>query len=81
MQEAGGPLRVANEDDEVLRELVSGAPRGWSNWTVCPQGCCLSYDGGDKANHMAPWLKFLMATFSPLARRPKALTACPATTS
>jgi hypothetical protein len=58
-----GVLRVADEDDEVLRELLAGAPRGWSNWTVCPQGCCLSYDGGDKANHMVPWLEFLMATF------------------
>ena len=63
LQESGGALRVADEDDEVLRELMGGAPRGWSNWTVCPEGCCLSYDGGDKANHMAPWLKFLMATF------------------
>lgn len=63
LKESGGSLRVADEDDEVLRELMSRAPRGWSNWTVCPQGCCLSYDGGDKANHMAPWLKFLMATF------------------
>lgn len=63
LQESGGRLRVADEDDEALRELVRGAPRGWSNWTVCPHGCCLSYDGGDKANDMAPWLKFLMATF------------------
>jgi len=63
LQDSGGPLRVANEDDEVLRALLTGAPRGWSNWTVCPQGCCLSYDGGDKANYMAPWLEFLMATF------------------
>jgi len=23
----------------------------------------LSYDGGDKANHMVPWLKYLMATY------------------
>jgi len=63
LQESSGALRVADEDDEVLRGLVSEAPRGWSNWTVCPQGCCLSYDGGDKANHMVPWLEFLMATF------------------
>lgn len=63
LQDSEAGLRVADEDDEVLRELVSQAPRGWSNWTVCPQGCCLSYDGGDKANHMVPWLKFLMATF------------------
>lgn len=63
LPESGGSLRLADEDDEVLRELLSGAPRGWSNWTVCPQGCCLSYDGGDKANHMAPWLTFLIVTF------------------
>jgi hypothetical protein len=62
-QESNAGLRVADQDDEVLRELVRRAPRGWSNWTVCPQGCCLSYDGGDKANHMVPWLTFLMATF------------------
>jgi hypothetical protein len=63
LQEPGGGLRVADEDDEVLRELMRQGPRGWSNWTACPQGCCLSYDGGDKANHMVPWLNFLMATF------------------
>ena len=54
---------MADEHDGVIRELQAGAPRGWSNWTACPQGCCLSYDGGDKANHMVPWLKYLMATF------------------
>lgn len=63
LQDSEGGLRVAGEDDELLRELMRQAPRGWSNWTVCPQGCCLSYDGLDKANHMVPWLKFLMATF------------------
>lgn len=63
LHDSGGNLRVADEDDEVLRQLLAGAPHGWSNWTVCPQGCCLSYDGGDKANHMVPWLKFVMATF------------------
>lgn len=63
LHESGGGLHVADEDDALLRELMAKAPRGWSNWTVCPQGCCLSYDGGDKANHMVPWLRFLMATF------------------
>ncbi len=63
LDEPNTGLRVADQADEVLRELVSHAPRGWSNWTVCRDGCCLSYDGGDKANHMVPWLKFLMATF------------------
>lgn len=47
----------------ATRDLMVGAPPGHSNWSACPQGCCLSYDGGDKANHMATWLKFLLATF------------------
>jgi hypothetical protein len=63
LHQTGGSLHMTDEDAEVLRGLMHGAPPGWSNWTVCPQGCCLSYDGGDKANFMAAWLKFLMATF------------------
>jgi hypothetical protein len=62
MRNADTGLRVADGEDELLRDLMRDAPRGWSNWTACPQGCCLSYDGGDKANHMVPWLEFLMAT-------------------
>jgi hypothetical protein len=53
-------LRVAAQREEEIRRLGAGAPGGWSNWTACAKGCCLSYDGGDKANHMVPWLKFLM---------------------
>ena len=60
-REAG--LRAVDEKDAVLRELSLAAPRGWSNWTACAGGCCLSYDGGDKANHMVPWLSYLMDTF------------------
>jgi hypothetical protein len=56
-------LRAVEEEDAALCELTADAPYGWSNWTCCSQGCCLSYDGGDKANHMVPWLKYLMATF------------------
>jgi hypothetical protein len=56
-------LRAVDDDESTRRELMAQAPRGWSNWTACPQGCCLSYDGGDKANHMVPWLKYLMGTF------------------
>jgi hypothetical protein len=54
---------ASGEVDPTLLELISGAPGGWSNWEACCQGCCLSYDGGDKANHMIPWLKYLMATY------------------
>jgi hypothetical protein len=60
-QDAG--LRAVDDEEAALRELTADAPPGWSNWTACSQGCCLSYDGGDKANYMAPWLKYLMATF------------------
>jgi len=34
VQESGGGLRVADEDDAVRRELVAKAPYGWSNWMV-----------------------------------------------
>lgn len=51
-----------DERDAALRRVEDAAPHGWSNWSACPAGCCLSYDGGDKANHMIPWLKYLMTT-------------------
>lgn len=51
-------------DAEVSRiELESEAPWGWSNWEACSKGCCLSYDGGDKANQMIPWLKHLLTAY------------------
>lgn len=56
-------MRLLTEDEGELAALRAAAPQGWSNWYVCPQGCCLSYDGGDKANHMVPWLNYLMSTF------------------
>jgi hypothetical protein len=56
-------LRAVDDVEASRRELRSGEPRGWSNWEACSEGCCLSYDGGDKANDMIPWLKYLMATY------------------
>ncbi|MFD7072965.1 hypothetical protein ACFV9G_02040 [Nocardioides sp. NPDC059952] len=56
-------LQALDNDNAAALALQRTAPRGWSNWSACPQGCCLSYDGGDKANHMVPWLKFLMSTY------------------
>lgn len=58
-----GTLRTVGDVEASRIELMSGAPYGWSNWEACSKGCCLSYDGGDKANHMIPWLKYLMATY------------------
>jgi hypothetical protein len=49
--------------EATLSELDVRPPRWHSNWTVCSEGCCLSYDGGDKANDMVQWLGYLMATF------------------
>ena len=56
-------LRTVDDVEASQIELMSGAPYGWSNWEACSQGCCLGYDGGDKASHMIPWLKYLMATY------------------
>lgn len=58
-----GTLRTVDDVEASRVELMAGAPCGWSNWEACSKGCCLSYDGGDKANHMIPWLKYLMATY------------------
>jgi hypothetical protein len=58
-----GDVGAMGRVDDALLELASRAPQGWSNWETCGEGCCLSYDGGDKANHMIPWLKHLMSTY------------------
>lgn len=59
-------LEDMEKAEKSLLDLRYGMPRGWSSWAACPQGCCLSYSGGDKANHMIPWLKFLIgALLSP----------------
>lgn len=54
--------QLAADCEEMARLVGGSGPHGWSNWAVCSQGCCLSYDGGDKANHMIPWLLHLMST-------------------
>ena len=56
-------LRAIDAAEAARLELESAAPWGWSNWEACSKGCCLSYDGGDKANQMVPWLKYLLATY------------------
>jgi hypothetical protein len=58
-----GFLRSVDDVAASRLELRASEPPGWSNWEACSEGCCLSYDGGDKANHMIPWLKHLMATY------------------
>lgn len=63
LAEPPGALRAVDVREATLREVGATPPRGWSNWAACSQGCCLSYDGGDKANHMIRWLKYLMQTF------------------
>lgn len=60
-QDAG--LRSVDDHEKARLELESVAPWGWSNWAACSEGCCLSYDGGDKANQMVPWLKYLLSTY------------------
>jgi hypothetical protein len=60
--ERGGLQAVDGRHASTLA-LLASAPHGWSNWAACSEGCCLSYDGGDKANHMIRWLRYLMATY------------------
>jgi hypothetical protein len=58
-----GGLRPVDDRLGSTLSLLGSAPGGWSSWAACLEGCCLSYDGGDKANYMIPWLKYLMATY------------------
>lgn len=57
-----GPRELAMSDAAILA-FRQGVPRGWSTWGACAAGCCLSYDGSDKANFMVAWLKYLMNPF------------------
>jgi hypothetical protein len=59
----GGPLRAVGGEDARHTLLKERSPIGWSNWCACSEGCCLSYDGGDKANHMIAWIKVLVGDF------------------
>lgn len=63
LQAVPDALRSIDDVAAARLELESAEPLGWSNWVACSEGCCLSYDGGDKANHMIPWLKHVMATY------------------
>jgi hypothetical protein len=43
-----GGLRPVDDRDGAVLALLAAAPRGWSNWAACAEGCCLSYDGATR---------------------------------
>lgn len=59
----GGQLYAVEGASGRSAWLEAEAPPGWSNWCCCSEGCCLSYDGGDQANHMIPWIRYLAGTY------------------
>jgi hypothetical protein len=71
-QRDGGPYDVpGNPRAESLDsswgergdECADGQPNLWCDWTVCWEGCCLTWNGTEKSYSMIPWLRFLIAHF------------------
>jgi len=44
-------------------ECAEGQPNLWCDWTVCWEGCCLTWNGTEKSYSMIPWLRYLIAHF------------------
>lgn len=40
-----------------------GQPNLWCDWTVCWDGCCLTWNGTEKSYSMIPWLRYLIEHF------------------
>ena len=68
----GGPYDVpGNPRAESLdgswgdggNEVAEGQPNLWCDWTVCWDGCCLTWNGTEKSYSMIPWLRYLLAHF------------------
>ena len=68
----GGPYAVTppdpdrgNSDAAVRRYnlICDGQPGYWCQWTPCPHGCCLTWDGVEKFYAGQAWLQYLIDHF------------------
>lgn len=70
----GGPYAVPDHpgleeargdtaDHEDYNVPPPGQPQLWCQWVVCPEGCCLSWDGREKFYEPARWLIYLVDHF------------------
>jgi hypothetical protein len=69
----GNPAAETSDGIDVDRynACAPGQPDLWCNWSVCWDGCCLTWSGTEKSYSMIEWLRYLIAHFL----RPGAHTA------
>jgi hypothetical protein len=68
----GGPYDVAANpfaedgrgvDRDAYNSLGQGKPQLYCQWEVCWDGCCLTFDGGEKFYQPIRWLRYLIDHF------------------
>lgn len=68
----GGPYAVTPKDPQTgsgdaavdrYNSICEGQPGYWCQWTPCPHGCCLTWDGGEKFYAGPAWLQYLIDHF------------------
>jgi hypothetical protein len=65
-----GPLRVSSHPSADAPDPITaagnraapGLPGLWCPWTACADGCCLRWDGEEKAYAGEAWLRWLIDT-------------------
>lgn len=68
----GGPYAVTPKDPHTgstdadvkrYNAIATGQPGYWCQWTACPHGCCLNWDGREKFYAGPAWLQYLINHF------------------
>ena len=68
----GGPYAVTPKDPSTgsgaadvdrYNSICAGQPGFWCQWTPCPHGCCLNWDGREKFHAGPAWLQYLIDHF------------------
>jgi len=61
----GNPFADDREgvDIDTYNRLGDGKPQLYCQWRVCPDGCCLSFNGHEKFYEPVPWLRYLIDHF------------------
>ena len=57
VEPADPPTRTTDIDTERHNSIAEGQPSLWCQWTPCPQGCCLGWDGHEKFYAGTLWMQ------------------------
>ena len=63
VEPADPPTRNTDIDTERHNSIAEGQPSLWCQWTPCPQGCCLGWDGHEKFYAGTLWMQYLIDHF------------------